>query len=153
METVAMKRLRKELADAKANLPFECRLEAQYNNIFHWRCFLEGPLDSPFKGRYFEVDIYIPTDYPASPPDMKFRTSIYHPNIKDNGVICLEILKRNQWHSDYTVSTAIIALHYLLANPNADDPLVLEIAKRYKTSKTEYDKTAQRWTQLYGHKL
>lgn len=152
METVAIKRLTKELADAKANLPFGCRLDTK-DTIFHWHCYIEGPLDSPFQGRYFEVDIYIPTDYPNSPPDMKFRTSIYHPNIKGNGVICLEILKKNQWESSFTISSAIIGLHYLLANPNPHDPLVLEIADVYKKSKTEYEKTAKQWTQNYAIKL
>lgn len=34
----------------------------------------KGPDDTPFAGGTYEVDIVIPTDYPFSPPKMKFIT-------------------------------------------------------------------------------
>ena len=35
---------------------------------------LRGPDDTPYAGGRFHVDINIPTDYPFSPPKMKFIT-------------------------------------------------------------------------------
>jgi hypothetical protein len=35
---------------------------------------LNGPADTPYAGGIFKVDIVIPTDYPFSPPKMRFIT-------------------------------------------------------------------------------
>lgn len=35
---------------------------------------LRGPDDTPYAGGIFQVDIIIPSDYPFSPPKMKFIT-------------------------------------------------------------------------------
>ena len=43
--------------------------------VFRWVLqTLKGPDDTPYAGGVFEVDIVIPTDYPFSPPKMKFIT-------------------------------------------------------------------------------
>lgn len=52
-----------------------------------------GPDDSPYVGGVFFLNIHFPTDYPFKPPKINFVTRIYHPNINQNGAICLDILK------------------------------------------------------------
>ena len=54
-------------------------------------------------------------------------TRIYHPNIDDSGNICLEILKDEHWRGSYNLFTVATHIKLLLAEPNIDDPLVLEI--------------------------
>jgi ubiquitin-conjugating enzyme E2 D/E len=124
--------------------------------------------DSPYAGGVFFLSITFPTDYPFKPPKVSFTTKIYHPNINANGSICLDIL-RDQWSPALTISKGKVELVFLkrrscrfcscislpavllsicsmLTDPNADDPLVPDIAHLYKTDRTRYEATAREWT-------
>lgn len=93
-----------------------------------------GPSDSPFQSGVFFLDIKFPPDYPFKPPQVKFLTRIYHPNINNEGGICLDILKR-QWSPALTISKVLLSICSLLTDPNPDDPLVPAIARDYKEGK------------------
>ena len=47
-----------------------------------------GPASSPYEAGKFEVNIKFPEQYPFKPPDFKFKTPIYHPNITESGEVC-----------------------------------------------------------------
>lgn len=108
-----------------------------------------GPTDSPYAGGVFMVKIHFPPDYPFKPPKVNFVTRVYHPNINQNGSICLDILK-DQWSPALTISKVLLSICSLLTDPNPDDPLVPEIAHLYKTDKARYEETARQWTVKYA---
>ena len=88
--------------------------------------------------------------YPFKPPSLLFKTKIYHPNIDDEGNICLSMLKSEEWKPSTRMSTVFEALLGLLQNPNPDDPLSSQIAEVYKLKRRQFDKTAQEWVKLYA---
>ena len=49
-------------------------------------------------------------------------TKTFHPNIDDQGRVCLNIL-REDWTPSIDLSQVACSLQYLLTEPNADDPL------------------------------
>jgi len=45
-----------------------------------------GPPYTPYEGGVFVLDIKIARDYPFKPPDIKFETRIWHPNVNSTTV-------------------------------------------------------------------
>ncbi|CAG8554168.1 16099_t:CDS:2, partial [Racocetra fulgida] len=67
----------------------------------------------------------------------------YHPNIDDDGSICVNLLKTDVWKPATKISQVLKAIADLLENPNPDDALVASIAEVYNTNKQKFVKTAK----------
>ena len=44
-------------------------------------------------GGVFKLELFLPDDYPMTPPKIRFLTKIFHPNVDKLGRICLDVLK------------------------------------------------------------
>ena len=144
-----MKRLQNELKDIQKDPPVYISAGPLQDNLYEWEALLIGPEDTPYNGGVFILDIFIPSDYPIKPPNVIFRTRIYHPNINSAGNICLDILK-NSWNPSLTISKILLSICSLLNDPNTDDPLVPDIANLFNENKKLYIDTAKTWTALYA---
>ena len=145
----ATKRINKELQDLSKDPPSFCSAGPVGDDLFHWQSTIMGPKETPYEGGIFFLNIHFPTDYPFKPPKVQFTTKIYHPNVNDNGSICLDILQ-SQWSPALTISKVLLSIASLFTDPNPDDPLVPEIARLYKTDREKYDATAKEWTRKYA---
>ena len=108
-----------------------------------------GPKDSPYEGGVFFLSISFPPDYPFKPPKINFTTKIYHCNINQHGVICLDIL-RDQWSPALTLPKVLLSISSLLTDPNPKDPFVADIAEQLVTDRKKHDQYAREWTQKYA---
>jgi ubiquitin-conjugating enzyme E2 D/E len=144
------KRLAHEAAAMKKEAPMNCSAGPVNNNLMIWDGTIIGPIGSPFEGGIFNLTIKFPNNYPFKPPDIKFTTPVYHPNISKDGGICLDILK-NQWSPALSTLTVLLSICSLLTDPNPNDPLEPSIAKLYNDNRMKYNETAREWTNKYAN--
>ena len=86
------------------------------DNFYEWHGNIKCLRDNVYKGAVLHLNFVFPRDYPLSPPDVYvLNRNIVHPNILENGKICLDILERRKdgligWRSGYTVLTILSQL-------------------------------------------
>lgn len=142
--SIASKRIRKEITDMRHSLHQEIPENISAgpisdDNIFEWNATIIGAVGTPYAGGLFKLSINFPSSYPFVPPIVKFKTRIFHPNIHENGDICLDILKYH-WSPTYSVVHILLSILSLLSDPNADDPLNPDAAHLYKADVASYNK-------------
>ena len=143
------RRIKKELHEFMTDPPTHVSAGLLEDDLFRWTACITGPPDSPYAGGLFYLTIYFTKEYPFKPPKIRFKTKIYHPNINNNGSICLDILNKN-WSPALTISKVLLSISSLLTDPNPNDPLVPCIAKLYKKNIAEYNKKARLYTIKYA---
>mmetsp|Transcript_22279 Transcript_22279/g.48978 ORF Transcript_22279/g.48978 Transcript_22279/m.48978 type:complete len:158 (+) Transcript_22279:111-584(+) len=93
------------------------------SNIYRWTAWIKGPHETPFEGGEFQLAINIPDSYPLVPPNVRFVTKIFHPNIHfKTGEICLDILK-TAWSPAWTLQSVCRAILSLMSHSQPDSPL------------------------------
>jgi ubiquitin-conjugating enzyme E2 D/E len=144
------RRLEREYTVLKASPPEGCWAQPDENNLFSWKATIEGPKGSPYEGGAFNLSIQYPEDYPYRPPEVKFLTKIYHPNVEcDSGHIGLNIL-RQDWCPALTISVILVSVQAFLSDPDPSDGIVPEIAVEFETKKEQFEMTAREWTEKYA---
>ena len=90
--------------------------------------------DSPYQHGYYFFTVEFPTNYPYSPPKMKYLTNNghtrFHPNLYRNGKVCLSLLntwRGDKWTSCNTLSSILLHLATLFTvNPLLHEPGITE---------------------------
>lgn len=62
-------------------------------SIFTWVGTIEGGKGTLYEGLSYKLSLRFPMDYPFKPPQVKFDTMCFHPNVDQFGNICLDILQ------------------------------------------------------------
>ena len=88
-----------------------------------------GPSETPYFGGNYFFEITYPTDYPHSPPKVKYCTNgneiRFNPNLYKCGKVCVSLLntwRGEQWTSCQSISTVLLTLCTLLCS----EPLLNE---------------------------
>ncbi len=104
-----------------------------------WQAVIFGPEDTPWEGGTFQLMLEFNEEYPNKPPKVRFVTKMFHPNIYNDGQICLDILQ-NQWSPIYDISAILTSIQSLLCDPNPNSPANSEAAGLFQSNKREYDR-------------
>ena len=104
--------------------------------------------ETPYQHGYYFFTIEFPTNYPYSPPKMKYLTNNggtrFHPNYYRNGKVCLSILntwKGEQWTSCNTLTSVLLNVATLFTKqPFLHEPGITETHESFQdyTDAIEY---------------
>jgi ubiquitin-conjugating enzyme E2 G1 len=116
-------------------------------NIFEWNFSFFPPIGSLYEGEYYNGIISFPNDFPNNPPQIKFITPLFHPNIYNNGIICISILHspgedqfnyelaNERWLPVHTLSSIFLSILNLILEPNLESPANIDASILYKKDK------------------
>jgi ubiquitin-conjugating enzyme E2 N len=121
------------------------------DNLRYFAVAIEGPSDSPYERGVFQLELFLPSDYPMAPPKVRFLTKIYHPNVDKLGRICLDILK-DKWSPALQIRTVLLSIQALMSAPNPDDPLDNNVAEVWKSDEPEALRRAREFTESFAMK-
>ena len=111
---------------------------------------LEGPLRTIYENGYFHFEIIYSNNYPFRPPIFFFKTIMFHPNIKEDGNVVIDILKE-RWTPELSLKTIIISIQSLLNDPNTDNYTNKEAADLYRLNRKEYEKTVRLYISKFAN--
>ncbi|NP_001290894.1 ubiquitin-conjugating enzyme E2 C [Esox lucius] len=92
------------------------------DNLFKWIGTIDGAQGTVYEGLRYKLSFEFPSGYPYKAPRVKFITHCFHPNVDDQGFICLDILK-DKWSALYDVRSILLSIQSLLGEPNNESPL------------------------------
>ena len=110
MSTNAERRLLKDLKKMNDDKTQEgTQATPAGDSLFMWDAVIFGPDDTVWEGGVFNLIIEFSEDYPNKAPKVKFVTKMFHPNIYNDGSICLDILS-HMWSPVYDVSSILTSI-------------------------------------------
>ena len=72
----------------------------------------------------FQIEMKLPAEYPFKAPELRFLTPIYHPNVDEDGKICVDLLNSAESYKPTTpLSEVVRAVTELIDKPNIDHAL------------------------------
>ena len=132
---------------------YEVKSNSDTEDIHYWLITLIGPIDSPYFGYKYVISLEFPKSYPFKSPSVVFKTKIFHPNISDNGAVCISALNTD-WTPAYSIDIIFDAIiPHLLVTPNCDDPFNSSAASLYTKDRNTYNKKVQQYNEKYAVKI
>ncbi|CAM9398880.1 ubiquitin-conjugating enzyme E2 R2 [Lampetra fluviatilis] len=113
-------------------------------DLYCWEVAIFGPPSTLYEGGYFKAQMKFPQDYPYSPPTFKFLTKMWHPNVYENGDVCISILHppvddpqsgelpSERWNPTQNVRTILLSVISLLSEPNTFSPANVDASVMYR---------------------
>ena len=147
----SLKRLHKELTELTKNPYDEFSVSLKDEDIYKWEIIIFGPHNTPYEGGMFKTEMSFPKEYPNKPPELKFISDIYHPNIYANGKVCISILHEGEdqwgyessserWNPIHGVSSVIMSTISMLSDPNDESPANLDAAVMWREKYDDFKK-------------
>ena len=137
MTTPVKRRLMREFRRLQDDPPVGVSGAPLEDDIMKWNAIIFGPEDTPFEGGTFRLTMEFSEEYPHEPPKILFVTKMFHPNIYQDGSICLDILS-DKWSPTFDIMLTLHSIQSLLDDPNPHSPANSLAADLFMQNKSEY---------------
>jgi len=137
------------------------------DDFFDWSVYIEGPPDTPYERGIFEMKMEFPKDYPMMPPSLVFVSEFWHPNVYNDGKVCISILHPpgedelsnenpgERWMPSQSVSSILLSVISMLNDPNFSSPAnvdaSVECRNDYKKYQERIKSLVDKANKLNGH--
>lgn len=145
------RRLLDEIRNIAANPHPSYDVYVSESNMGFWKIVLCGPSDSAYATGTFVLYLDMGDDYPQSPPQGRFLTRIFHPNINLGGRICHSIFGRN-YTVDITNKQVLDTVFGLLLVPEFTDPINTVVTLNFYWDEVAFREEARRHIEKYAAK-
>ena len=126
------------------------------NDFYKWTVVIFGPSETIYEGGFFKAILTFPLDYPNSPPQMKFTSPMFHPNIYPDGRVCISILHppgtdkfneqekaEERWRPSLGAEEILLSVISMLNDPNCDSPANIDAAVMLRHNPEQYNNTVK----------
>ncbi|UJR31840.1 hypothetical protein I4U23_019317 [Adineta vaga] len=111
------------------------------------------PNSNIYKEGSYRIELKLTSKYPIEPPEVRFLTRIYHPNVDQNGIFCYHLLSNSsRWklNRETTLVELIRSIVKHLDEPDPDYAVTLEIGKEYMNNRAEFNRKALETMKKYS---
>eukprot|EP00008_Paramoeba_atlantica_P007593 CAMPEP_0201482338 /NCGR_PEP_ID=MMETSP0151_2-20130828/6618_1 /ASSEMBLY_ACC=CAM_ASM_000257 /TAXON_ID=200890 /ORGANISM="Paramoeba atlantica, Strain 621/1 / CCAP 1560/9" /LENGTH=184 /DNA_ID=CAMNT_0047864991 /DNA_START=120 /DNA_END=674 /DNA_ORIENTATION=- len=144
-----MRQIMKEIQQLTQKPPEGIKIAMPEQNISEIHATFIGPGGTPYEGGVFKMKLKLGSDFPQAPPKGYFLTKIFHPNVAENGDICVNTLKKD-WAPSHGIEHVLLTIKCLLIVPNAESALNEEAGKLLLEDYEQYAERARMMTSIHA---
>jgi ubiquitin-conjugating enzyme E2 G1 len=126
---------------------------ADDSNVYDWEILMMGPDGTLYEGGFFKARLVFPSEFPNMPPTMTFISEMFHPNVYEDGRVCISILHPpgedefnsqesadERWRPILGVEQILISVISMLSDPNDESPANLDAAVMWRNDRKAFKK-------------
>jgi ubiquitin-conjugating enzyme E2 G1 len=123
------------------------------SNVYDWEILIMGPDGTLYEGGFFKARLVFPPDFPNMPPTMTFTSQMWHPNVYQDGKVCISILHPpgedamnsqesadERWRPILGVEAILMSVISMLSDPNDESPANLDAAVQWRNDMAGFKK-------------
>jgi ubiquitin-protein ligase len=114
-----------------------------------WVTEIDGPVGTIWEGGKFRLQVTFPAEYPFKAPQVRFLTTMYHPNISTTGGICLDLLI-DKWLPSYHVASLLVSIRSFLDDPNPEHGLNSDALEAFRNDRPKYETQVKAYIRKYA---
>ncbi|XP_021745589.1 ubiquitin-conjugating enzyme E2 22-like [Chenopodium quinoa] len=144
-----IKQLAKELKNLDETPPEGIKVGVNDDDFTTIFADIDGPAVTPYENGVFRMKLILSSDFPHTPPKGYFLTKIFHPNIANNGEICVNTLKKD-WNPTLGLRHVLLVIRCLLIEPFPESALNEQAGKMLLENYEEYARLARLYTGIHA---
>uniref|UniRef100_A0A0N5AHW7 E2 NEDD8-conjugating enzyme n=1 Tax=Syphacia muris TaxID=451379 RepID=A0A0N5AHW7_9BILA len=132
-----------------------CKAHFPSTSTLHKFELIVTPSEGMYKNGVFRFSIEVPPEYNNVPPIVKCLTRVWHPNITEDGAICLSLLRQNSldgygWMPTRHLIDVVLGLDSLFTDLiDFDDALNAQAAQQWSANRDAFQQKVREYIHRY----